>query len=104
MPAINDTIQHLLDSFVTSGAESGVQVAAYYQGNLVVDAWAGVQDVTSQQPVDGNTLFLLFSCSKGVTATIMHLLAERGLIDYDAPIAHYWPEFGQNGKAQVTIR
>ncbi len=98
------TVQRLLDDLVASGAERGLQAAAYLNGELVVDAWAGVTDPASDLPVDGDTLFTVFSCSKGVTATVIHLLAERGLLGYDDLIATYWPEFAANGKEGVTVR
>ncbi len=47
---------------------------------------------------------MVFSATKGVASTVIHRLADRGLIDYDAPVAEYWPEFGANGKAQITVR
>ncbi len=97
-------VRAFLDDLVASGVERGIQVAAYLDGECVVDAWAGVADPTTGRPVDGETLFTVFSCSKGITATAIHLLAQRGLFNYDDPIATYWPEFAANGKAAVTIR
>ncbi|GAA1845511.1 serine hydrolase domain-containing protein [Actinomadura bangladeshensis] len=84
--------------------EVGLQVTAYLRGELVVDAWAGSADKAGDVPVDGSTLFPVFSVTKGVTATALHLQAERGLVDYDAPVVRYWPEYGQNGKDRTTVR
>ena len=84
--------------------EVGLQVAAYYRGIRIVNASIGIADTKTGRPVDEDTLFLMFSCSKGVTATVIHRLAGRGEIDYEAPIAAYWPEFAQNGKGQITVR
>jgi CubicO group peptidase (beta-lactamase class C family) len=84
--------------------EVGVQVAAYLDGELVVDAWTGAADPDSGALVDGRTLFAIFSVSKAVTATALHIQAERGLVDYDAPLARYWPEFAAHGKGGVTVR
>ena len=81
-----------------------MQVAAYLNGKLVIDAWAGAADEATGRLMDGNTLFTFFSCTKGVTATCVHLLAERGLLDHDAPIAAYWPEVAAAGKERVTVR
>ena len=97
-------VQALIDDLVGRDVERGLQVAAYHNGHLVVDAWAGVADARDGRPVDGDTLFGIFSCGKGVTATVIHLLAQRGTLAYDEPIARYWPEFAQNGKAGVTVR
>jgi len=97
-------VQALLDEMIETGPEIGLQVAAYHRGKLVVDAWAGVADPSNGRPVDGDTVFVTFSVSKGVTATIAHLLAERGQLDYDAPIADVWPAFAAHGKERITAR
>ncbi|GAC1438072.1 MAG: serine hydrolase domain-containing protein [Chloroflexota bacterium] len=97
-------VQALLDELTGTGAEQGLQVAAYHHGALVVDAWSGVADPATGRRVDGDTLFTVFSTTKGITATVIHLLADRGLLDYDVPIARYWPEFAARGKERVTLR
>src|SRR5262249_31510267 len=96
--------QALIDDLVGRDVERGLQVAAYHDGNLVVDAWSGLADAEARRPVGGDTLFCVFSCTKGITATVIHLLAERGRLDYDAPVARHWPEFERNGKAAITLR
>ncbi|MBU6268841.1 MAG: beta-lactamase family protein [Sphingomonadales bacterium] len=103
-PAANAAVQQVLDELVTNGTEIGVQVAAYRDGELVVDAWAGVADPASGAAVTGDTLFNVFSVTKGIAATALHLQAERGLVDYDSPVARYWPEYAANGKETVTVR
>lgn len=104
MGELQTRIQTMLDDLVASGEEIGLQAAAYHRGERVVDAWAGVSDRASSAPVGPETLFTVFSVSKGVTATALHILAERGAIDYDAPIAKHWPEFAQAGKENVLVR
>ena len=104
MTDVQKRVQELLDELITTGAEQGLQVAIEIDGELVVDAWAGVADLATGRRVDGETLFPVFSVTKGITATVIHLLAERGLLDYDTPISHYWPEFGAHGKAAITLR
>ncbi len=101
---VNDAVQQLLDELVASGEEVGLQAAAYVDGVLAVDAWAGVADSETQAPVTGDTLFTSWSTTKGWAATCLHILADRGAVDYDAPVATYWPEFAANGKAGVTVR
>lgn len=101
---LNAEIQQILDALTSSGAETGLQVAVYVDGALVVDAWAGVADPATGSRVDGDTLFTSWSTTKGFVATCLHILADRGRVDYDAPIAAYWPEFAANGKAGVTVR
>ena len=83
--------------------EIGVQVAAYVGDELILEGWAGIADLDAGRPVEASTLFPVFSVTKAVTATALHVQAERGLIDYDAPMARYWPEFAQNGKAAITV-
>ncbi|HEX8968689.1 MAG TPA: serine hydrolase domain-containing protein [Chloroflexota bacterium] len=97
-------VQAVLDRLVTQGPEIGLQVAAYRNGERVVDAWAGVIDRTSRQPVNGQTLFSASSTGKGVAATCVHVLAERGQLDYEAPVCAYWPEFAAHDKHGVTVR
>jgi CubicO group peptidase (beta-lactamase class C family) len=84
--------------------EIGIQVAAYHRGVQIVDAWAGVADRRSGRSVDERTLFPVFSVSKAVTSVALHIQAERGCVDYDQPVAAYWPEFGRNGKDRITVR
>ncbi len=84
--------------------ERGLQVAACLDGQLVLDTWSGLADASTERPVDGDTLFVCFSCGKGVVATAIHLLAERGRIDYDTPVSRYWPAFAASGKAEITVR
>lgn len=97
-------VQTLLDEWVADGRETGLQVALYRHGQLRVSAWAGWADRANGRRVDGNTLFCAFSASKGVTATLIHALVERGALAYDRPIAYDWPAFAANGKASVTLR
>jgi CubicO group peptidase (beta-lactamase class C family) len=97
-------MQKFLSRMVDEGRERGIQLAAYYRGELVVDAWAGVADSHIGKTVSNATLFPVFSTTKGIAATVIHLLAERKKLDYDTKISEIWPEFGVNGKANATIR
>jgi CubicO group peptidase (beta-lactamase class C family) len=83
--------------------ELGLQVAAYLGEELIVDTWTGTADRERERAVEADTLFPCFSVAKSVTATAVHLQAERGLLDYDEPIATYWPEFGAHGKQRATV-
>lgn len=104
MPGRPAEVQQVLEQFVSDGPELGLQVAAYMDDELVVDAWAGYADPDRARPVDGQTLFWASSVGKGPAATCIHLLAERGKLDYEAPVCAYWPEFAANGKGHVTVR
>jgi len=79
--AANDKVRAVLESLVAEGPEIGLQVAAYVGGKLVIDAWAGKADAAARKPVDGDTLFMLSSTTKGVTSTCMHLCVEKHGID-----------------------
>jgi CubicO group peptidase (beta-lactamase class C family) len=97
-------VQHAIDRPVESGAEQGLQVAVYRHGEPVVDAVAGVADPTTGRQVTSDTLFFSYSIGKGVASTVVHVLAERGILDYDTRIAELWPEFGAHGKEGATVR
>ncbi|MEH1129372.1 serine hydrolase domain-containing protein [Micromonospora sp. CPCC 206061] len=101
---LQQRVQTLLDRLVASGQETGLQAAAYLHGELVVDAAAGLADPGTGAPVTRDTLFHSFSTGKGATATVVHVLAARGILDYDTPIAEYWPQFAANGKQHATVR
>ncbi|CND56702.1 beta-lactamase [Mycobacterium tuberculosis] len=93
--------QELADGLVASGAEVGLQIAAYLHGELIVDVHAGRADASTGRPVDDRTLFDV--PEMGLVATVVHVLAERGLIEYGVPVAAYWPEFGAHGKTGITV-
>jgi CubicO group peptidase (beta-lactamase class C family) len=81
----------------------GAAVCAYHRGRCVVDLWGGVRDA-SGAPWEPGTMCVSYSTTKGVVSTALHVLADRGLVDYDAPVARYWPEFAQAGKQDITVR
>ena len=86
------------------GKEIGAAVSVFYLGEKVVDLWGGVADTRTGRPYAADTLQLVFSSSKGITAICANLLAQRGLLDLDAKVAEYWPEFGRAGKADIPVR
>jgi CubicO group peptidase (beta-lactamase class C family) len=90
------------NNFVEHG-EQGASYAFYVDGAKVVDIWGGVRDDTGEAYGE-DTLQIVFSSTKGATAVCAHLLAERGLLDVDAPVVEYWPEFGQAGKQAIPVR
>jgi len=100
----NATVRAAIEKAIAAGTEIGVQVAAYYQGRLAIDTWGGLADETTGRKVDGETLFNVYSVAKAVTATALHMQVDRGLIEYDAPIARYWPEYAAHGKQKTTVR
>jgi CubicO group peptidase (beta-lactamase class C family) len=82
----------------------GGALAVYLDGEPVVDVWTGWSDRRGQERWSADTGAMVFSATKGMASTVIHRLVDRGLIDYDAPVAEYWPEFGANGKQDITIR
>ncbi|CAA9455699.1 MAG: putative esterase [uncultured Rubrobacteraceae bacterium] len=97
-------VQEAIDDLVESGAERGLQVAVYRDGEPVVDAVAGVADPATGRPVGSDTPFYAYSTGKGATAAVAHVLVERGLFGYDTPVVGLWPEFGAHGKEAATVR
>jgi CubicO group peptidase (beta-lactamase class C family) len=85
-----------------SGDDGGAQLCVYRHGEKVVDLWAG-RDKVKGRPYTDETITVCFSVSKGATATMAHMLAQRGALDYEVPVAKYWPEFAANGKEKITV-
>ncbi len=81
----------------------GAAVCVYHRGRKVADLWGGSRD-EGGNPWLEDTMAMSFSTSKGVVSTLVHILADRGELDYDDSIARYWPEFAKNGKSAITIR
>lgn len=81
----------------------GVAVAVYHRGELVADLACGTRD-RQGTPFEPSTLALSMSTGKGVMATLLHLMVDRGLVDLEAPVARYWPAFAKNGKGEITVR
>ncbi len=90
------------ENFV-QGKEIGAAVAAWVDGELVVNLWAGTADAEGARPWQVDTLATVLSGTKGLTSTCVHQLVERGEIDLNAPVARYWPEFAQAGKQDITV-
>ncbi len=82
----------------------GAQLVALRRGRVVLDRCFGLANRATRAPVTPASLFLIYSASKPYTAMLTHLLAERGVVALDAPVATYWPAFGANGKGDVTLR
>ncbi|MCG8671723.1 MAG: beta-lactamase family protein [Pseudomonadales bacterium] len=81
----------------------GASACVYHHGEKVVDMWGGVAG-NDQRPWQQDTLALVYSATKAVPATCLHMLESDGLLDYDLPVAEYWPEFAQHGKDKITVR
>ncbi|MGA5896433.1 serine hydrolase domain-containing protein [Streptomyces venetus] len=84
--------------------ERGAAVAVYRDGRRIVDLWAGTKDVDGTDPWEHGTAQVVRSATKGVAAAVLLLLHQRGQLDLDAPVGHYWPEFKARGKERVLVR
>jgi CubicO group peptidase (beta-lactamase class C family)/hypothetical membrane protein len=84
--------------------EIGAAVAAYWRGEKVVDLWGGRRVPGIDVPWKQDTMVAVMSSTKGFAAMALAVANARGWLDYDAPVARYWPEFAQNGKAAITVR
>ena len=86
-----------------SGDDVGASFAATLEGKTVVDLWAGHADAEKTRPWEKDTIVNVYSTTKTMTALIALLLADRGELDFAQRVAHYWPEFAANGKADITV-
>jgi CubicO group peptidase (beta-lactamase class C family) len=88
---------------LASGADVGASCCATLEGETVVDLWGGFADETKTRPWLKDTIINVYSTTKTMTALVALLLADRGQLDFDAPVARYWPEFAANGKQNIKV-
>ena len=84
--------------------EIGAACCVYVKGERVVDLWGGLRDERTSAPWEPDTMVIVFSTTKGMTAVALAVAHSQGLFDWDEKVAKYWPEFAQNGKAAITVR
>ncbi len=96
-------VRDAFETNVNEGLEVGAAFGAYHRGALVADLWGGIADTTTGRPWNEDTLVLVYSTTKGVTAMCANRLVQQGRLDVDAPVSTYWPEFAQAGKERVTV-
>lgn len=104
-PGFEEVLNNMRENF-ESGVElpySGSAFSAYYKGKKVVDIWGGYADAEAMAPWREDTMVVVFSATKGMAAVCMAMLVDRGHLDYNKKVSHYWPEFAQNGKENVTV-
>jgi len=102
-PKFNRVKDVFAENFEKRG-EVGAAAAVMFDGKSVVDIWAGHADRDKTRPWTRDTLVNVYSTTKGITAICAHRLADKGLLDIDAPVAKYWPEFAQAGKDKMPVR
>ena len=98
-----EPVRDVFEKQFADGENLGAGVAVYHRGKPVVDLWGGIADEASGRPWERDTMAFSYSTTKGLTATCVHILADRGLLKYDDLVSRYWPEFAQNGKDKITI-
>lgn len=96
-------VADLLDANIASGEDVGASFCATVEGETVVDLWAGHADAEKTRLWERDTIINVYSTTKTMTALTALLVADRGDLDFAKPVAHYWPEFAANGKADVTV-
>jgi CubicO group peptidase (beta-lactamase class C family) len=99
-----DAVAVAFEANFSDHGEVGAAVCAYHHGQPVVDLWGGLADRELDRPWERDTLQLVFSTTKGLAATCIHLLTERGQVNLDEPVASYWPEFAAAGKEAIPLR
>jgi len=97
-------VRDMLAENIAQGREIGASLFVSVEGETVIDLWGGWRDREGTREWDEHTIVNVFSGSKPVTSLAVLMLADRGVIDLDAPVARYWPEFAQNGKEGVLVR
>jgi CubicO group peptidase (beta-lactamase class C family) len=97
---LREEFQRQLDS----GEELGASIAVVEHGKPVVDLWGGYREVERTSPWERDTITNVWSITKTMTTLAALMNVDRGLLDLDAPVAKYWPEFAQNGKAEITVK
>ncbi len=102
-PGFEDVRTEFERNFAERG-EIGAAVAAYWRGEKVVDLWGGRRTPDGDEPWNEDTMVVVMSTTKGLAAMTLAVANARGWLDYEAPVARYWPEFGQNGKGAITVR
>ena len=98
-----DGVRDVFAENLESGREVGASFSAYHRGDKVVDLWGGVADQETGRPWEEDTVALVFSTTKGMTAVCANKLIQEGALDPDAPVVDYWPEFGKNGKHDMPV-
>ncbi|MEO3868229.1 serine hydrolase domain-containing protein [Nonomuraea sp. B12E4] len=99
-----EAVREAFAANLAGGQETGAAVSVYVHGHQVVDLWGGIADPDTGRAWERDTLQVVYSTTKAVTAACAHLLAQRGELDLDAPVAHYWPEFAAGGKEGIPVR
>lgn len=96
-------VRAAFEANLASGADVGASYCATVDGEIVVDLWGGFADAARTRPWERDTIINVYSTTKTMTALTALLVADRGELDFDAPVAKYWPEFAANGKQDIKV-
>jgi len=96
-------VARLFKSLIPSPEPGGAALCIFHRGRKVVDLWGGTTDATGAR-WNADTASMSYSTTKGVASTLLHVLVDKGLVDYDEPVAKHWPEFAYGGKEKITVR
>src|ERR1700761_1174476 len=99
-----EPLRDVLADGLASGADCGLSLVVDVDGQTVADVWGGFADAARTRPWERDTIVNVWSTTKTVTSLAVLMLADRGLVDVDAPVARYWPEFAAQGKEGVLVR
>lgn len=99
-----ERVRDAFEENFTRRQELGGACCAYYHGEKVVDLWGGIRNKATGEPWQEDTMVIMYSATKGLAAMTMAIAHARGWLDYEKPVASYWPEFAQNGKDSITVR
>jgi CubicO group peptidase (beta-lactamase class C family) len=96
-------VARLFKSQIPSPGPGGAALCIFHRGRKVVDLWGGTVDATGAR-WNADTASMSYSTTKGIASTLLHILVDKGLVDYDEPVSRHWPEFAHSGKEKITIR
>ncbi|MGA7835576.1 MAG: serine hydrolase domain-containing protein [Acidimicrobiales bacterium] len=98
------TLREVFEQQLLSGEDVGASIAVILRGELVADIWGGFADEQKTTPWERDTIVNVWSVTKTMTFLVALMLSDRGELDFDAPVSRYWPEFAQQGKADIKVR
>jgi len=104
---VSPGFESIREAFVENFArreELGGACCVYHRGEKVVDLWGGIRNRETGEPWEADTMVIVYSATKGLAAMTLAIAHSRGWLDYEERVAHYWPEFAQHGKGQITVR
>jgi CubicO group peptidase (beta-lactamase class C family) len=99
-----ERVRDAFEENFTRRHELGGACCAYYRGEKVVDLWGGIRHKQTGEPWREDTMVIMYSATKGLAAMTLAIAHSRGWLDYDKPVAAYWPEFARHGKEAITVR